>query len=770
MSFLGLFDSEYKTTVATQVQRVVQDAGIPDSIKTATIKALFQEGNLPDYQIEELVGGLGSKAERMYRWAEDHYAYGLPSGEVYSATQGRHDVETVLELIEGQQISIDYSHFGVANLLHVAWMKLSADYGYDYASNEIVGLTAQHGGNKVYLKDMQVIVPSNLIDSISSSVTAAWGTAANAGYTPKRPLNVDDLRELTTASPMVASPTANTPYVKVTAVYMVGLNEVEQHFNLGMTEFDANDGFFQVKYRVGNQTKFWMYKHGAGTWSQLDNVYIESSAVSGSYFPMTYFRLNKAPLSQSSSAYTTSKKMLKKLGMDYDMMSDAINSNPNIGDVEQAILTFAVPSVSTDQTECRYLFDYFDTQHEAYGGNSSPEMGILMAMVFQDIEMVASIFSGGGGGWFGNFGSLFHNLFTRNTTVIQDGAFKMTLHNNGIYKRVRAGSIGAIDHYSSDFADVPISQKVTNEVTNEYGVTTYSESFVTVPLRVHVYRHQISANLYEEVMVAGLKMTYYIWNGYNTTADDTDDILLIPLDRTITENYSLQVREVLYARALHLVFNARATQEIKWYQQSWFQVVLIVVAVVLTVLDAGSDGGSWIASALQLTGTEAIIATVIFNLVVGMYVLPQIFKLFVKVFGVELATLIAIVAIVYGGYELFQNGVKGAPFAGDMLMLSTGLSKAIMEVKFSDLLDEAKMLQTYEEEKSKELETADELLGKESRLDPFVIFGEKPDDYFNRTVHYGNIGTLGITAISSYVDVALTLPKIQDTLGEKIYG
>ena len=131
---------------------------------------------------------------------------------------------------------------------------------------------------------------------------------------------------------------------------------------------------------------------------------------------------------------------------------------------------------------------------------------------------------------------------------------------------------------------------------------------------------------------------------------------------------------------------------------------------------------------------------------------------------------IAIVAIVYGGYELFQNGVKGAPFAGDMLMLSTGLSKAIMEVKFSDLLDEAKMLQTYEEEKSKELETADDLLGKESRLDPFVIFGEKPDEYFNRTVHYGNIGTLGITAISSYVDVALTLPKIQDTLGEKIYG
>jgi hypothetical protein len=760
MSFLGLFDSEYRTTVATQVQRVVDDTAIPDSIKTGTIKALFQEGSLPDYQLEELVGGIGTKAERMYRYADKHYTYGLPSGEVYSQTQGRDQVEFVLEQLEGQQVSIEYSHFGLPNLMHIAWIKLVNLYGYDYETNEITSLTAQKGGHKVYLKDMQVVVPSNTVDSISSQITQRWGTSPSGGYCPERPLNTGDVRDLAGSSPVVSSPVATEPCVWVTYSWAINNTTYNETVTLSVSEFSANDGYFQAKYYVNGLAKFWMYKHGAGQHAELDEVFVDSAGVAGSYFPMTYFRFDKSPLSTSSLAYQTSKKMLKHLGMDYDLVSDAINSNPSIGDVEQAILTFAVPSVSTNQAECRYLFDYFDNQHEAYGGNTDPRMGLMMARVFD-----------GGGGMFGElFSAFFNELFTRNTTVIQDGRFKMTLHNSGIYKRVKAGVIGAVDTYTSGYNDIVVQEKISVENVNEVtGTTTYTESVKDTPFRVHVYRHQISPNVYEEVLVSGLKMTYYIWNGYNTTADETDDILLIPIDKTVSEDYPITVREVLYARSLHLVFNARSTQEIKWYQQSWFQVVLIVVAIVLTVVTDDASG-SWIAKALELTGTEAIIATIIFNMVVSMYVLPAVFKLFVKVFGVEVATLIAVAAILYGGYELFQNGIKGAPFAGDMLMLSTGISKAVMEVKFGDLLDEQKMLETYEQEREKTLEEASNLLGKETLLSPFVIFGEKPEDYFNRTVHYGNIGTLGITAISSYVDIALTLPKVQDTLGEPING
>jgi hypothetical protein len=45
-----------------------------------------------------------------------------------------------------------------------------------------------------------------------------------------------------------------------------------------------------------------------------------------------------------------------------------------------------------------------------------------------------------------------------------------------------------------------------------------------------------------------------------------------------------------------------------------------------------------------------------------------------------------------------------------------------------------------------------------------VIFGEAPEEYFNRTVHSGNVGILGIKAISDYVDNALKLPELHETI------
>ncbi len=91
-----------------------------------------------------------------------------------------------------------------------------------------------------------------------------------------------------------------------------------------------------------------------------------------------------------------------------------------------------------------------------------------------------------------------------------------------------------------------------------------------------------------------------------------------------------------------------------------------------------------------------------------------------------------------------------------------------MKADFLDLLQEGKEFSLFVEEQNKLLDDAKALLQGNNHLDPFVIFGESPQDFYNRTVHSGNIGVLGISAISSYVDIALTLPKLNDTLGEAI--
>jgi hypothetical protein len=749
------FASEEVTRVATQVTRVVADDAIPDPVKAGLVKSLFQDSSVADTIMDELAHGIGVRAERMYRYAKDNYAYGLPSGRIYSSTQGRLEVEAVIESqIEHQQVAIDYSHYGVANALHIGWTKLYAEHGYDSATNKLGHLSAQLGKD-VYLKDMVVVVPADQMETINPGRVVQWGMSARTGYTPERPAGYGVLAGSVEPSPVHTSTTATEIKVEVIGVWAKPATQlllqdeshyVEERFQITLAGYDMTANYFHVKYEMGGQPKYWMYKYGSGTYPSLDQVYVDAPVENGSYFPMTYFRYGKRSMADDylSNGYKTSKKMLNILGVNYDSMVDNINSNPEVENVEQAIMFFGVPSVSTNPQENRYLFDYFDAQHDAIDGTGS----ITEASVAAALQNQAS---------FGTWSA------AANTVIIQDAMFKIALGNNGIFKHVVAGSIGDIDTYSSSFETINIQQESVD--VDSGGVTVY-----TYPIKMHRYRHQITTGLYEEIVVSGLRMTYYVYGNYTTGGDDVSDTLMVPIDRSISELYSIKDRQALYTRSLHLIFNSRVTQEIKWYQQEWFRVALIVVAIVLTIVDGGTDGGSWISEVLGLTGTEAVVATVIFKLVVGLYIMPKAFSLFVKAFGQEAAEIVAVALIIYGGYSLMQNGMAGLPTAGDMLMLSTGLEGAVIQAKFGDLATEYNQMSEWEKTQQAELDRANELLSKETILSPFVIFGEKPEDFYNRTIHFGNIGTLGINAVSSYVDIALTLPKINDTLGEPING
>lgn len=740
---MGLFSSKYRTTVGTAVSRVIEDEALPQSVKTGSIKSFFNDGNIPDYVMEELVASIGIRAERMYTYAEDHYTHGLPSGEVYSSTQGRQQVEAVIEAQEGQQVLIDYVRYGPPNTLHIGWMKLISQHGYNTVTNELGALSTLKG-HPVYLHDMVVVVPESQIGSLEAGALEQWGTAASAGYTPERPKSVGGMLKLMAPSPVHRSATANDLHLLVTYVWKTSTSALAplntETFTIPVAEYDDEADYFHAKYTVNGQAKYWIYKNKSGWYPTLDAVFVDGPAVAGSYFPFIYFRHNKQSVisNTSTDAYLTSKKMLKYLGMDYDLLAETIDDNPDIADVEQAMMVFAVPPVSTNPIENRYLFDYFDAMHYAMDGSELSEFDVARSRFFGSST-------------------------TKNTTVIKDSLFKMALGNDGIYKRMVAGTIGEVGTYSSSYEVVDAEETYFDPETDQNTV-------VTVPSKTHRYRHQVAPGLYEEVLVRNLKMTYYVFENYTTTGDETDDILLIPIDKTVSQNYSIADRETLYARSMHFVFNSRVVTKVKWYQTGVFKALLIIIAIVITIYTYGADGGSSIAAALGLSGTAGLIATIVVNLAIGQ-LLAVGFKLFVKAFGPELATALAIIAIVYGGYQIIQSGgVAGAPWAQTLLQISTGLQQAVIADKFEDLLAEAEGFNLFVEEQTKLLEKSQDLLDKNNVLSPFVIFGEAPEDFYNRTVHSGNIGILGINAISSYVDVALTLPKLKDTLGEEAYG
>lgn len=745
---MGIFSSKYVTQVGTSVSRVIEDDTIPQSVKTGTIKAILNDGNLPDYVMEELVASIGVRAERMYAYAEDNYVHGLPSGEIYSSTQGRQQVEAVIEAFEGQQVLIEYSRFGPPNTLHIGWMTLVQQYGYNQGTNELTVLSAQKGF-PVYLKDMQVVVPASQAATFEVGSLDQWGTAASGGYTPERLVAGGFLANLAGPSPIIKSPTATQVSLLVSYVWERQVAVVpatvppsftavleEESVTIVPTGFDDESDYFHAKYSFGSQTKYWMYRYGAGTYPTLDAVFVNGLAVSGSYFPFAYFRYNKQSVisNKTTPTYLTSKKLVKYLGIDYDVMAEAIDENPDIADVEQAMMVMAVPAVSTNPIEARYLFEYFDTLHDAMGGGT-----------WSGLTNIGSAFAG--------------NDKAKNTIVIQDTQFKMALTNDGIHKKMVAGSIGRIGAHTNQFVT---SSNQTSFVDPETGST----SFETTQIKTHFYRRQVAPGLYEEISVENLKMAYFVFENYTTVGDENDDILLIPIDRTISQNYSIGDREILYSRSLHFVFNSRVVTKVKWYQTGVFKTLLLIIAVALAIYDGGATLGAY----LGLTGAAAVIATIVIQIIVGR-IIAVAFKYFVKVFGADVATVLAVLALLYGGYQVFQaGGLVGAPWAQSLLEISTNLQQAAMAARFEDLMGEADAFQLFAEEQTTLLETSKKLLENSTFLSPFVIFGENPEDFYNRTVHSGNIGVLGITAISSYVDIALTLPKLNDTLGEETYG
>ena len=68
------------------------------------------------------------------------------------------------------------------------------------------------------------------------------------------------------------------------------------------------------------------------------------------------------------------------------------------------------------------------------------------------------------------------------------------------------------------------------------------------------------------------------------------------------------------------------------------------------------------------------------------------------------------------------------------------------------------------------LEKGEDLLKTTSLLTPFVVLGEDPNTYYKRTAHSGNIGTLLLDDVHSYVTRSLTLPDFSTTLGGFEYG
>lgn len=748
---MSIFSNEYITTVGTTLARVIKDDSLPNSMKASVLRALVGHEDVVEHIVEGMSNSISVHADRMYDYAEGNYVYGLPSGEFTSAMEGAAEVTDILSGIYGG-VLLNYSHFGPPNRQHFAWQTLVASHGYDASNNRLNGVSAMLARD-VYLYDFRIIIPAADYPNYQPGSLSQWGTSPKAGYCPFRAAN-----PYARSTPVYADPDALTAHALVLyqyteapgydaeGIYHPSPYQVNGGFSFGFTGLNPGSNYFHAEFYAGGMRQYWSYEFGTGGYGVLDGLFLVPPPENGTFFPFLYFRYDKQNQASNTgtAAYQTSKKMAKYLGIDFATVCDSIDQNPDIADVEQAMLLLAVPANTTNHMEQRYLFDFFSTQYFSGDNQFSP---YIESNNFAANEYVGIVNTSG--------------------LVIKDTKFKMVIGNNGIVRTRVGGVVGALGSYASWLDTTTVTQLYQGYDPVQQETVTLSRDIV---LKVNVYAHQINLGEYDEVRVVNFKTLYYVLDAYASTTDEINDILFVPLDRSITAMYSLSDKEELYARSLHFVFNSAVVTTVKWYQQTWFEFILLVVAVVVTVCTMGTDGGTLIAAVIS--GTSAAItaaAIVLLQKILISLLISYVMKLFVQAVGIKVALIVAIIAVLAGSYISMDAGsLTGAPWAAELIQLGNGLAKAAqneIQTLMGDLMGEANAFNLLMSDKEKELAAAAKLLEHHSWLSPILFIGESPEDFYNRTVHSGNIGAVSIGAISSYVDIALTLPKLDEQVG-----
>lgn len=736
---MGIFSSDKETVVSTAINRVIEDTMVPDTLLSSVLESIILEQDIVKNIQQKTLFGPYRNFERMYRYAaKGDYHFGLPNAELLTTEDGIPFVQDALNTLEGVPVKLQYVYFRPANSVHIAWQKLTEEYGYDHSTNEITSLSATKG-TKVYLDDLVAVYPPVTSEEEGPENTSRglFGDSPRSGYTPERPARAEStgLGKYSVEQAWTEGPVQG---INIHHVWADPSGEL-QHDSIfiDLSSYGQQAEYYHARYEFTDSTgklrqKYWTYLPGTGTFPALDEVYVSNYVDMGTYFPFALLRRNYKDRTEynlrDTDEFKTTEKLLKYIDIDFIQMGEAINENPSIGDVVQAAMIMAVPANTENPAELEYLFEYF-TQLSDLVPEERPKN-------------------------YPHYGTQ-----PSYAVRIKDADFSMVLSFNKLKKRIKAGNIGAVDTITNTWAPRLIP-----------GGTS---------VKTRCIRKQITENAYIELQVDDLKLRYEIYDGESIVARNNDDNLLIPLDRNIAHKLSILDREKLYYRSLHIVFNSAVEHEIKWYQKGIFRAILMIIAIVVTIWSGGSAWQSIVTAAGVGAGALAI---VLLTIVLKAVVIRAVLDLVAKELGADVALILAVVAAVWGGAKAFNSGGIGQDvWAKNLLSAATGLAKASSK-EYASMIEgvqeELSEFQDYAEGKWAELEEVNDLLDIKNLLNPFVfvgqepltLFGESPDDYYSRTVHSGNVGVRSTEIIENFVNLSIKLPTIEDTLGENSNG
>lgn len=649
---MGIF-SRKKTTYVTSVAYSLgedDDKRVP-YLKQMMLNATLQERPVGEAITQGYLRGQGMSLRNAFHYARDHYTDGVPTSAARYFDQP--DLTVLTAILQpkhpGSEIRYLATMIGTGRFEWWAEQYLTEKYGYDRTLKLFVrppdGVEAN--ANVAYDLETSGVIRILLMNADGATKVIDFrpeGYSKQLGYVQSayQTAKLFTTRDETTTRPANAGE-GDSVSTQVTIIDRVG----ETQSTVLRTEIDVVAGTATVhvteKVEIVSRPQYFIYQLGKGTYPTLDALASNEDLVAP-YYPSIPLRVNNVDMTNGAKKdtpkYKTSEKLLKKVGVKLDEVADAVRTNPQIGDIDFAFITFGVMLNTTTQEGQRYLYRFFEHLRSISKPNTltkTPWTTWFAAVTNNQAAIAPEV----------NVLEIYSTKDRANNhdIKIQWDYIDTTLKTGVIKPNARPG-------------DVEISMSGTRVQIEMMHVD------MTIDSSKLYARKQLDENTYEELEISGLVHENFIYQGksvvtsaYDAFHDPDDTGFIVPLNQSIVRTMPIrEITEVSY-QCVHIVFNCYKVVKQKWYQTTLFKIILVIIAVIIIVVTWGAGtpaAVSMLSAAFVAVGVSLLIAQILAALiyVLAMMVIMNILtKVAVKLFGPKWGPIIAtVVGLFVGSY------------------------------------------------------------------------------------------------------------------------
>lgn len=718
-----------------------------------------------DYFNRHSANSIGSRALSLDNWARKKYHFGALRSNTYA--EGEVDLKEEMDFFLTERyvgpITVQYAKFGPVNNNHFVYKILIDNFGFDIKSNQVVTETTRIG-KTVYLEDFKIVYcPATLEDVINPDYLNPLGYAAKSGKTHSRSENRN-----VSHTPWEKDESATEDYALVTFSYFNGSEEVKYSIRIDFLSYEFSGtkdipeageagtnvpvsqtieedepDYFMVRYADGSGSiKLFTYKFGSGEYPALDTLFLRQVDL-GRHIPNLYIRLNGQDIydrDKDDVEFKASKVYGNMLGMSYaTACTELMDQIESKGDIKDMFFSFRLNPNDDDPIVAEYFYCLFEELYKTNGAKRTGSDNRTDKLTYIDAQAIGGM-----------------------TYEVKDNYSQVNCTFTGLGYQDIVGSIGDIGTVTSSYN------------ANEYKVPIAFSKVVGKLMRPrHVFRKQVSDNVYREYLVDGLSISQKLTSGHWTSASKDDDNLCIPVDIELIAKRMRKHRHWLVSKAFCVVITTVKVVKKKWYQTGIFKVFMFVIAVVISFFTAG-QGMVW-----YLALAKAVAIAVVTQVAV------QAISAVLTALGIDasiVAAIVAVVAIAVGAYAHAAKTTVGGLKATQLMAISNvsfGVShnhialngKRALQAfeEFKDLM-ESEMDSIEEQRKLLGLEDGGKvdvytLLAKQVRQ-PDIRLGESPLSFYERTLTV-NAGLATTALLNNYVLISLQLPSFESFLAQR---